>query len=395
MTGGQALVQSLKREGVRTIFGLPGIQLDWAFDALHAERDNIRVIHPRHEQAAGYMADGFARTTDDIGTFLVVPGPGVLNATAALSTSFACNARVLCLTGQIQSDLIGAKRGVLHEIDGQMELIRHLTKWSARGMTPAEIPGLVHEAFRQLRSGRPRPVELEVPPDVLQATGNVELGSPIPVDRMAGDSDLLERAARALGEARRPIIFSGGGVLASGAWDELRRLAELLEAPVIMTANGRGAVSDRSYLAQRQSAIPDLLATADAVLAVGTRMVHFANQPIDVGPNRPFVRIDADAEQVNRNSTPTIGIAADAKAALAELVTRVERHNRHRESRQDELATIKAEIEKIVNEADPQASYGLALREELPDDGIVVSESTQVGYWCSYGLPVYEPRTYL
>ena len=144
MTGGQALVQSLKREGIRTIFGLPGIQLDWAFDALYAERETIRVVHPRHEQAAGYMADGFARTTGQIGTFLVVPGPGVLNASAALATAYACNSPVLCLTGQIQSDLIGIGRGVLHEVEDQLGMLRHVTKWAARAMTPAEIPDIVH-----------------------------------------------------------------------------------------------------------------------------------------------------------------------------------------------------------------------------------------------------------
>src|SRR5687768_13918214 len=120
MTGGQALVRSLEREGVKTVFGLPGIQLDWAFDALHEARERVRVVHVRHEQAAGYMADGAARSTGEPGVFLVVPGPGVLNASAALATAYACSAPVLCLTGQISSELIGVGRGVLHEIDDQL-----------------------------------------------------------------------------------------------------------------------------------------------------------------------------------------------------------------------------------------------------------------------------------
>ena len=117
LTGGQALVQSLKREGIDTIFGLPGIQLDWAFDALYEERDNIAVYHTRHEQATSYMADGFARATGKVGTCLVVPGPGLLNAMAGLSTAYACCSPVLCLTGQIQSDMIGVGRGLLHADD--------------------------------------------------------------------------------------------------------------------------------------------------------------------------------------------------------------------------------------------------------------------------------------
>src|SRR5215210_551406 len=159
LTGGQALVQSLKREGIDTIFGLPGVQLDWAFDALYEERDNIRVIHTRHEQATSYMADGYARATGKVGTCLVVPGPGLLNAMAGLSTAYACCSPVLCLTGQIQSDMIGVGRGLLHE------------------------------AFTQLRSGRPRPVELEIPPDVLQMKGEVELQDAYQPERQAGDPD--------------------------------------------------------------------------------------------------------------------------------------------------------------------------------------------------------------
>src|SRR5438045_3482531 len=139
MTGGQALVQSLKTEGVRTIFGLPGVQLDWAFDALYAERDAIRLIHPRHEQTAAYMADGYARSTGEVGVFLVVPGPGVLNAAAALATAYANNVPVLCVTGQIPSHLIGVGRGVLHEIEDQLGLLRHLTKWAARASTPGDV----------------------------------------------------------------------------------------------------------------------------------------------------------------------------------------------------------------------------------------------------------------
>jgi acetolactate synthase-1/2/3 large subunit len=395
MTGGQALVQSLKTEGVRTVFGLPGIQLDWAFDALHGEQTTIRVVHPRHEQCAGYMADGFSRTTGEIGTFLVVPGPGVLNASAALSTAFACNSRVLCLTGQINSDLIGIGRGVLHEVDDQLGILRHLTKWAARPMTPTEIPGVVHEAFRQLRSGRPRPVAIEVPPDVLQATGDVRLGEPLPPNVASGDPDLLERAARVLGKAERPLILSGGGVLAAGAWEELRQVAELLEAPVMMTGNGRGALDQRHYLAQSQFTLPDLLPSSDAVLAVGTRMMQFTNQPVTVPAGCTLIRIDADGSQLNRGTAAAIGIAADAKPALAELAERIGTHNRARESRQPELEALKRGIEEDLNSAEPQASFGRALRAELPEDAIYVSESTQVGYWATYGLPIYQPRTYL
>ena len=192
LTGGQALVQSLKVEGISTVFGLPGVQLDWAFDALWEERDAIRVVHPRHEQATAYMADGFARTTGKVGTALVVPGPGLLNATGALCTAYACNSPVLMISGQIQSDLIEVGRGVLHEVPNQLEMIGSVTKWAGRAMTPQEIPGLVRQAFEQLQSGRPRPVEIEIPPDVLQKKADVTLLEPYQPDRLQPDLDQVE-----------------------------------------------------------------------------------------------------------------------------------------------------------------------------------------------------------
>src|SRR5579884_1338638 len=274
MTGGQALVRSLKKQGVDTIFGLPGVQLDWAFDALWEERDSIKVYWTRHEQATSYMAEGYARTTGKVGTCLVVPGPGLLNAMAGLSTGYSTNTPVLCISGQIQSELIDVGRGLLHEIPNQLEMVRSVTKWSGRAMKPEEVPALVQEAFRQLRSGRTRPVEIEIPPDVLAAQGDVELLGPAEALRPAPDPDRIEQAAKLLGQARKPVIFAGGGVLRAEAWDELREVAEMLQAPVLMSQNGRGAISARSYLAQNMLAAERLMPEPDAVFVVGSRFVQ-------------------------------------------------------------------------------------------------------------------------
>ena len=395
LTGGQALVQSLKREGVTTVFGLPGIQLDWAFDALWDERESIQVSHTRHEQATSYMADGYARTTGQAGVCFVVPGPGLLNASAGLATAYACSSPVLCLTGQIQSELIGRGRGVLHEIPDQLATAASLTKWAARAMHPTEIPRLVQEAFRQLRTGRPRPVELEIPPDVLQSSAEVALLDPHPVTASPPDPELLERAARLLGTAERPLIFVGGGVLASGAGEELRLLAEMLQAPVIPSRNGKGSLSDRHYLAQYPLSTAELLSRADVILAVGTRFVQSveATWPKDANPT--VIQLDVDPSEIGRNRQPTIGLVSDAKLGLASLLDRVARHNRRRESRQDELVTLKLAAQARLDGVQPQAAFARAVRESLPDDGIVVVDSTQVGYWSHTAFPVYEPRTYL
>ena len=218
MTGGDALAASLHREGVRVIFGLPGVQMYHAMDGLHRQPE-IRFITTRHEQAAGYMADGYARASGEIGTMLVVPGPGLQNASAAIGTAYAASSPVLVVCGQIPRDLIGVDRGVLHEINDQLDTIRPVTKWASRVLDPADIPDAVHEAFFQLKTGRPRPVEIEIPPETLSDEVDVELLEPGKHEAKAAPAEAIERAARLLSDANNPIIFVGGGAISSGASD--------------------------------------------------------------------------------------------------------------------------------------------------------------------------------
>ncbi|HET9016127.1 MAG TPA: thiamine pyrophosphate-dependent enzyme [Thermomicrobiaceae bacterium] len=396
MTGGQALVAALKRQGIETIFALPGVQLDWAFDALYDAQDTIRIVHTRHEQATSYMADGFARTTGRVGVCLVVPGPGLLNAAAGLATAYSCNSPVLCIAGQIQSDLIERGRGMLHEIPHQLEMVRSVTKWAGRAMAPGEVPGLVAEAFRQLGTGRTRPVEIEIPPDVLQAQAEVAMPDVVgALPRPKGDPDLLEAAAKALGQAKSPIIFVGGGVVSADASEPLRELAEMLQAPVVMTSNGKGALSARHYLAQNAVGGRTLMPESDVVLVAGTRFVPGMNQNWDLRPDQTVIQLDIDPEEVGRNVPVSIGIVGDVKDGLTQLAERVPGHNRARESREADLSGLKERIDDLLFEVQPQASFAQVIRDELPEDGILVNESTQVGYWSNLGFPVYQPRTFL
>jgi acetolactate synthase I/II/III large subunit len=395
LTGGQAAVAMLKRHGVDTIFGLPGVQLDGIFDALYDARDDIRVIHTRHEQATAYMADGYARVTGKEGVCLVVPGPGLLNAAAALSTAYSCNSPVLCLTGQIQSNLIEYGRGLLHEIPNQLTMVRSVTKHSARAETPERIPAAVTESFRQLRTGRTRPVELEIPPDTLLASAEIALAEPAgPMQRSSGDPDLIKQAAKALGQATTPLIYAGGGVLRSAAGDELRRLAELLQAPIILTSNGKGSVSDRHYLVQNPVSDAELRPKADVILAVGTRLVDYG-QPRSLSDSQVLIQLDIDPEELGRNVPASVGIVADARAGLEALIEAVERTNRKRESREEELSALKEAARKRVDAIQPQAGFAAAIRSVVPDDGVLVGEMTQLGYWSNLGMPIYLPNTYL
>jgi acetolactate synthase I/II/III large subunit len=394
MTGGRALTEMLLRHGVDTVFALPGVQNDALFVAFYDAGEALRVIHTRHEQGAAYMAFGYARASGKVGTFAVVPGPGLLNTTAALATAYATNAPVLCISGQIPSDLIGRGFGLLHEIPDQLAILRGLSKWAARIEHPTRTGALVNEAFRQLRDGRPRPVGLEMPLDVMALETEVALPA---ADGMAApalpDPELIDKAARLLGTAKNPLIFVGSGAAAAGA--EILALAEMLEAPVVSFTGGKGIVSDRHYLAQSALGGHALWRDADVVLAVGTRL----NQPQTrwgFDADLKLIRVDIDPIEITRILKPAIGIVADARAAATALVEATAKHNAKRASRRDELSALKEKTLAGVKERlGPQCAFLEAIRAELPDDGIYVEDLTQVGYVGRVAFPVYRPRTYI
>jgi acetolactate synthase I/II/III large subunit len=337
------------------------------------------------------MADGYARTTGRVGVCMVVPGPGVLNAGAGLATAYACSSPVLCVTGQIDSRAIDRGLGLLHEISHQEAVLASVTGWSARASSAAEIAGLVHSACARLRSGRARPVALEIPADVFQQRVQAGLGTRAGVIRQGADAELLERAAERLRRAERPVIYSGGGTLAAGAWAELRAVAEALEAPVVMSTDGRGALSDRHDLAHTGLTGETLVRDADLVLAVGTRFW----QPARVwGVGCDVVRIDADRDEIDRHGPPWLGIVADAQCALASLRDLLDGHRPH-SSRRAELRALKDAAARRLEEFQPQAAFVAALRAALPDDTITVNDLTQVTFFGTVGWPVYAPRTFI
>jgi acetolactate synthase-1/2/3 large subunit len=397
MTGGDALARQLAREGVRQIFGVPGVQLDYAVDGLARlpAAEQIAYWNTRHEQATSYMADGYSRSSGKIGVCMVVPGPGLLNALAGVATAYACSSRVLCISGQIPSNAIGRGLGLLHEIPEQSQILRALTKWSACADDPRQIPGLVHEAVRQLRSGRPRPVGLEIPPDVLQSTADCSLVDPVDRDEpLEPDVELIRKAAHLLAAAERPVIYAGGGVVAGNASQPLRNLAELLQCPVVMSPNGRGALDDRHSLALTSVAGRAALAEADLVLGAGSRFLYGQEQ-LPLAPGARCLLLNVEPADLSAPRSPDVAILGDAAVGLAGL--------------SDELAGLVASTrrpwldvdhvrrwaEDLQSQIEPQYSWVRSLRASLPEDGILVNEFTQVGYMSQAAFPVYYPRSYI
>ncbi|MCA9899085.1 MAG: acetolactate synthase [Ardenticatenaceae bacterium] len=392
LTGGETAVKTLIAHNIHTLFGLPGVQNDWLYNALHDAQDQIRVIHTRHEQGAGYMALGYTLATGEISVFNVVPGPGLLNASAALATAYGLNAPVLCLTGQIPTRQIGKGKGVLHEIPDQLAILRGLTKWAERATRAADVPGLLYAAFVELRNGRPRPVALEIPMDVLAERGAVELAArPAPITYPQPDPDLIEQAAKALGKAKLPLIFVGSG--AQNVCAEVRQLATMLEAPVVGYRTGMGIMDGRSYLSFHLPPAHELWKTADAVLLIGTHARETFGWGVD--DQMTLIKIDIDPTTHDLFHKPNIAITARAEETLPLLLERTAAHNRKRPSRKDELLALKASWEQQTAHLEPQKSYLKVIREELGEDGIFVDELTQVGFTSRIVYSVYQPRTYI
>lgn len=394
LSGAEAIVKSLKVNGVDTIFALPGGQLDHLFDAIYREGDGIRLIHSRHEQGVAYMAYGYARSTGKVGTCAVVPGPGLLNASAALCTAWANYTPVLCVSGQIVSGAIGKGYGELHEIEDQLGMISHITKWAERIDSPGLAPEAIRNAFQALETGSPRPVEIEMAMDVM---GNIEevelLPRQNPPTATALDESAVEAAINILKSAERPLIYVGSGAMSAGA--EVLELAQRLQAPVVSFRAGKGIVSDDHYLSANFPMGHHLWGETDAVVAVGTRL-HWPLVMWGKDEDLKLIRIDIDPEQINRICVPEVGINADSAQALQAINKSLVQCDHQAVSREQELFELKNSIETDIRTmVGPQMAYLDVIREELPRDGIFVDEVTQVGFVSWYGFPVYEPRQHI
>jgi len=393
MTGGEAIVSGLVAHGVDTVFGLPGAQIYGLFDAFHQAQ--LKVIGARHEQACGYMAYGYARSSGKPGVFSVVPGPGVLNAGAALLTAFGGNEPVLCLTGQVPTEFLGKGRGHLHEMPDQLATLRTFVKWAERIEYPDGAPTLVSRAFQEMLSGRRGPAALEMPWDVFTQAADTAAVTPFtPFPAPRPDSDRIAKAAALIKAAKAPMIFVGSGAI--HAREEIRELAEMIDAPVVAFRSGRGIVSNAHELGLTMAAAYKLWPQTDLMIGIGTRM----ELPTSFRwPFRPdglkSVRIDIDPVEMRRVTTD-VSVVADSKAGTAELIAAVSKAGHSRSAgRRAAIREASAASLKEIQQVQPQMAYLNVLREVLPHDAIVTDELSQVGFASWYGFPVYEPRTFI
>ncbi|MFN8441416.1 MAG: thiamine pyrophosphate-binding protein [Caldilineaceae bacterium] len=403
LNGGQALIESLQRAGIRTVFGVPGAGQYEAVDALYG-RSDIRYISLRHEQAASYMADGYARASGEIAAALVLPGPGVYNAGAGIATAYATSTPMLVITGTRHQE--GAPPA-----ENELDWYNNLAKWAVRAKSPAKIPSLVQTAIGQLTSGRPRPVVIEISSQVFAMQEEVTLPehwsrgsliekslgivlSPFQTPGVPQRSVELTQATQHLAQAQRPVIWAGGGVHSARAWHTLQALAELLQAPVVTTPEGKGALSDRHPLSLglaelRYAPLKRWLDQRNLVLAVGTR-----SDVTKQLPNAHIIRIDIDPDQIKQNERQ-LALVGDADEILTALHTLLQDATSTRPSIADEVRSLNQQRFDPAKQLQPQWELMTAIRAALPDDGILVQGMNQMGYYSRNYFPVYHPRSYI
>jgi acetolactate synthase-1/2/3 large subunit len=393
MTGGEIVLRFLLRQGVKVGFGIPGALNAHLYDALHGLGGEFRHILVRHELGGGWMADGFARARNDVGVVFTVPGPGATHAASAVAGAYTDCSRVLLLSSQSESRLRGElRRDLFHGLD-QQRLFASITKWSAAVRRVEEIPDVLAEAFHHLRRGRPGPVQVEIPADVLGDDGGAPaLPDRVPFTAPSPEPAAVRTAAAALRSARRPLILAGDGVLHAGATEALGVLAAALRAPVVTTVLGKGALAEDhpwslgdSNSDAGSAAYPE----HDLLLAVGVRFVQVDTRWPWFFPPRRLVHVDADAREVGRIYAPEVGLVADPKAAMEALARELSADAADRHGWDEGFPALKAR-----SDARQQYPVLRALQEALPPDALLSFDVTLAGFHSRKDWIAREPHGY-
>jgi thiamine pyrophosphate-dependent acetolactate synthase large subunit-like protein len=401
-TGGRAVARALAAHGVDVVWGIPGTHNLEIYAGLAAA--GIRHLSPRHEQGAGFAADGYSRVTGRVGVCITTSGPAVLNAATALGQAYSDSIPVLLVAAGMPLRAPGLGNGELHETKDLVGALEGVVDYAHRVTSVAEIPVAVAQAFGRMTSGRPRPVVIEVPFDLLTEEGEVRAVPAPPPPVLAPEPAAVDAAAALLSHAERPAILAGGG--ASGAAAELRLVAERLGAPVACSINGKGTLAEDHPLSvgagYAAGAVRELVEDSDAVLIVGSELApsDLWWGPLDLAGKA--VRIDVDPAQAVTNAVPAVSMIADARLALGELLEALGAGDGFDPDDADAPGAARAARFRAALRA--QASEDAARWTELLEslsaalgrDGILVADNAMVAYFGALGtVPAHHPRSFL
>ena len=396
-TCGEALMHLLEGYGVTTVFGIPGEHTLELYRGI--EGSNVRHVTPRNEQGAGFMADGYARTSNRPGICTIISGPGVTNAATPIGQAYADSIPVLIVSSANDSPSLGKGWGRLHETTDLCAITAPITAFSAMVHDPSEVPELIAQAFTVFGSRRPRPVHIAIPIDVMEMPAEGDWSVRLIPDRPVPGQAAIKAAANLLENASRPVLMVGGGAQQAG--DSVIKIAQLLNAGVISSNAGKGVVSDTSPLSMTGGvicpAVQRYLGTADVVLAIGTEIAEADSFVYELPINGKMIRIDIDPARFNDMYPATVGILGDAGPAADMLLAELQSRNIDGTSRDtlEEITQVKAQQIAEFSEVENQHIRLLNLiRDILPDNAIMMGDIAQLVYTGTQAMPVYQPRTW-
>jgi thiamine pyrophosphate-dependent acetolactate synthase large subunit-like protein len=395
MTGGQAVVAALRAHGVDAVFGMPGVHNLALYDALY-DAPEIRHVLVRHEQAAGFAADGYARATGRPGVAITTAGPGATNALTAIAEAWSDSSPVVLIASHIETTYVEQERGFGHELRGHLDVFQTATRFRARPTRVGDISSTIAEAFAHAQRGRPRPVLVQIPQDVLNGSDEVHIVEPESATKEGAQSPLVRAAADMLARAHRPAIYAGVGVHRSGAHAELLELAELLDALVFTTSQGKGAIPEDHPLAvgNRWNGEPELirlLSESDLLLGVGTRFGATDTGQWQLPLPPAVIHLDADPDELGRNVPAEVGLVGDAKVVLRQILQALD-GRRNSNSRRADVHNVMRTADAAAEGAWPEPIRFLRdLRAGLKRDAIVFCDSL-IQYWAARHFPVFAPR---
>jgi acetolactate synthase I/II/III large subunit len=397
------VIESLEALGAEVAFGLPGIHALAMWEGLRGSR--LRSLNFRTELNASFAADGYARVSGHAAPLLLSTGPGALNALTALMEAATSYVPVVAISSQIPRAMMGKRRGFLHELNDQIASFAPIVKWVATVQRAGQIPELLGEAWRMALSPPTGPVFLEVPYDVL--LGDVGEARPSNLAVTAGaapepDIEEVAHAAESLTNSTRPVIWAGGGVLRSGAWDELRELAERLDAPVATTYMGKGAFPEDHPLSAGSSpddrAFQELLSDADVVLCVGTELGAETTAQYALKFNGRVIQIEVDPLKVGA-TYPVLGLVGDAKETLRTLLGLIPASARNSGAAKgrESASVVRARIAEGLDRQGRELERGMleTIRRVMRRDAITSWDMTILGYWAAAQFPALTPRRFL
>ncbi|MBX3567819.1 MAG: 5-guanidino-2-oxopentanoate decarboxylase [Rhizobiaceae bacterium] len=395
-TCGEHLVKLLEAYGVELIFGIPGVHTVELYRGLPSTR--IRHITPRHEQGAGFMADGYARVTGKPGVCFIITGPGMTNIATAMGQAYADSVPMLVISSVNAREQLGMRHGRLHELPSQQGLVSGVTAFSHTILAPSQLPEILACAFAVFSSSRPRPVHIEIPLDVIVA--EVDDSAPaawtLP-GRAAPDPSRIAEAAAMLATTRRPLIIAGGG--AQDAAGEIRGLAERLDAPVFMTINGKGIVPpDHPLRLSGNLGMAPLraeLAAADVVLAIGTEFgeTEMYPEPHPVSFGGRLIHIDIDPLQLVTQFPAALPIVADAKLAAAALLSALP-PGKAASGGAARAAAIRTAVDQGLWPACATHRRLMEIVDEVLPGAIVAGDQTEPVYCANQFYQAARPRSY-